>query len=166
MQASLHDIVVAMKGKDIQTAEQETGARKRTRRRRSHGRTRQRNTWTLKALGGKTIWDWMQLLIVPLALTGIGIYFTMQQNERQQQIEDQRTQEAQKIENQRAQAEQELAHQGAQDAALQAYLDQMSQLMLEGDLRGSEEGSEVRTLARARTRTVLARSLWCPPARC
>ncbi len=84
----------------------------------------------------KTLWDWLQLFIVPLALTAIGLWFAAQQDFRQQQIEEQR----------------------AQDAALQAYLDQMSQLMLEGGLlRGSEGGNEVRTLARARTRTVLAR---------
>ena len=47
--------------------------------------------------------------------------------------------------------------QRAQDDALQGYLDQMSSLLLEEDLRASEEGSEVRTLARARTLTVLGR---------
>jgi uncharacterized protein YjbI with pentapeptide repeats len=88
----------------------------------------------------------LQLLIVPLALAGIGFWFTAQQDFRQQQIEAERADSAKKIEEQRA-----------QDAALQAYLDQMSQLMLEGGLGGSEGGNEVRTLARARTQTVLAR---------
>ena len=41
--------------------------------------------------------------------------------------------------------------------ALQAHLDQLSSLLLEKDLRKSEEGSEVRTLARARTATVIQR---------
>jgi uncharacterized protein YjbI with pentapeptide repeats len=82
----------------------------------------------------KTLWDWLQLFIVPLALAAIGLWFSAQQDTRQQQLEEQR----------------------AQNAALQAYLDQMSQLMLQGDLlRSSEEDSEVRTLARARTQTVL-----------
>ena len=95
----------------------------------------------------KTLWDWLQLFIVPLALAAIGLWFAAQQEFRQQQIEEERTKSDQKIEEQRA-----------QDAALQAYLDQMSQLMLEGGLlRSSEGGNEVRTLARARTRTVLAR---------
>ena len=40
---------------------------------------------------------------------------------------------------------------------MQAYLDQMSTLLLEKNLRSSEEDSEVRTLARARTLTVLRR---------
>src|SRR5215203_4023897 len=97
-------------------------------------------------LRGKTVWDWLQLFIVPLALVLIGLVFSMQQDARQQQIE-----------NQRAEAERELAEQRAQDEALQAYLDQMGQLMLDKDLRGSEEESEVRTLARARTLTVLSR---------
>jgi uncharacterized protein YjbI with pentapeptide repeats len=69
-------------------------------------------------------------------LVGVGYWLTQQQDARQQQSEDRR----------------------AQDTALQAYLDQMSGLMI-GDepLRDSEEGSAVRTLARARTLTILVR---------
>jgi uncharacterized protein YjbI with pentapeptide repeats len=94
----------------------------------------------------KTLWDWLQLFIVPLALAAIGLWFAAQQDAQQQRIEAKRAESEQQIEEQRA-----------QDAALQAYLDQMSQLMLEGDLRSSKEHSEVRTLARARTQTVLGR---------
>jgi uncharacterized protein YjbI with pentapeptide repeats len=79
-------------------------------------------------------------------LSLITVVFAWQQDVRQQQIE-----------NQRAEAERELAQQRAQDESLQAYLDQMSTLMLEKDLRNSEDDSEVRTLARARTLTVLRR---------
>jgi uncharacterized protein YjbI with pentapeptide repeats len=111
--------------------------------------------WT--GFRGMTVRDWLDLLVVPLALVVIGFLFSVQQDARQQRIEDRRAQEAQKIENQRAQAERELAEQRAQDEALQAYLDQMSGLLLERDLRASEKGSEVRTLARARTLTVLER---------
>jgi uncharacterized protein YjbI with pentapeptide repeats len=94
----------------------------------------------------KTLWDWLQLFIVPLALTAIGLWFAAQQDAHQQQVEDKRAKSDRHIEEQRA-----------QEAALQAYLDQMSQLMLGGNLRSSNEGSEARTLARARTRTVLGR---------
>jgi hypothetical protein len=86
-------------------------------------------------LRGKTFWDWLQLLIVPLALVGIGFWLTTQQDAQQQLIEEQR----------------------ADDAALQANLDQMNNLLLEYNLRSSKENSEVRTLARARTLTVLGR---------
>src|SRR5215217_7955969 len=102
--------------------------------------------WTLREFGGKTLWDWLQLLIVPVVLSLITVVFAWQQDMRQDRVEDQR-----------AKAERELAEQRAQDEALQAYLDQMSGLLLERDLRASEKGSEVRTLARARTLTVLGR---------
>jgi uncharacterized protein YjbI with pentapeptide repeats len=100
--------------------------------------------WT--GFRGMTVRDWLDLLVVPLALVVISFLFTTQQDQRQQQIE-----------NRRAEAERELAEQRAQDEVLQAYLDQMSTLMLEKDLRNSEEDSEVRTLARARTLTVFRR---------
>jgi hypothetical protein len=83
----------------------------------------------------------LQVLIVPLVLVGIGLVFEMQQTAREER---------------RAEVERELAELRAQDEALQAYLDQMSDLLLAKDgLRESEESSEVRTLARARTITVL-----------
>jgi hypothetical protein len=61
------------------------------------------------------------------------------------------------IENQRAAAERVLAEQRAQDEALQAYLDQMSQLMLDRKLLEAESGDPVHTLAQARTSTVILR---------
>jgi hypothetical protein len=106
---------------------------------------------------GMTVREWLELLIVPVVLALITVVFTWQQNERQQDLEDQRVKQAQKIESQRAAAERDLAEQRAQDEALQAYLTQMSTLLLEKDLRESKEDSEVRTLARARTLTVLGR---------
>jgi hypothetical protein len=94
---------------------------------------------------GITLWDWLKLLIIPAVIAGGGIWFNQQQRER----------------------ELEVAAQRAQDDTLQAYLDQMGQLMLleEGDpvatkpkpLRKSAVGDEVRVLARARTLTVLRR---------
>jgi uncharacterized protein YjbI with pentapeptide repeats len=114
--------------------------------------------WT--GFGDKTFWDWLQLLsalAIPVVLAAAGLWFTAQQDLRQQNIENERAQQAQKIENQRAEAERELAEQRAQDEALQAYLDQMSHLLLEKDLRGSKEDGVVRTLARARTAAVIQR---------
>jgi uncharacterized protein YjbI with pentapeptide repeats len=103
--------------------------------------------WT--GFSDKKLWDWLQLLsalAIPIVLAAAGFWFTMQQDARQQLIE-----------NQRAKAERELAMRRAQDEALQAYFDQMNTLLLEKNLRESEEDSEVRTLARARTLTVLGR---------
>jgi len=91
---------------------------------------------------GMTVRNWLELLVVPLVLVGIGLLFEMQQASRQQAMEEQ---------------QQTLAEQRAQDEALQAYLDQMSSLLLENGLRSSQEDSEARTLARARTLAVLGR---------
>jgi hypothetical protein len=123
--------------------EQKKETRKRTWRRDSQPPTRQsKKAWTLRERWGKTVWEWMQLLIVPIALLLITVAFTWQQDARQQQIEDRR-----------AEAERKLAEQRAQDEALQAYLDQMSTLLLEKDL----SDDKVQTLIRARTVTVLSR---------
>jgi uncharacterized protein YjbI with pentapeptide repeats len=110
------------------------------------GEKQGRKPWALRNFGGKTLWDWLQLLVVPIVLSLITVAFAWQQSDHQQ-----------KIEATRAESERQIEEQRAQDAALQAYLDQMSQLMLERDLRSSKERSEESILARARTRTVLAR---------
>ena len=115
-----------------------------------------RKPWTLKEFGGKTVWDWLQLLsalAIPVVLAAAGLWFTAQQDDRQRDFEQQREQEARKVEDGRAKLERELEGQRTQDAALQAYLNQMSTLLLEKDLRDDK----VRTLLRARTLTVLGR---------
>src|SRR5215207_7631671 len=79
--------------------------------------------WT--GFGDKTFWDWLQLLsslAIPVVLATAGLWFTAQQDQRQEKIEDQR-----------AKSERQLEEQRAQDAALQGYLDQMSTLMLDTD---------------------------------
>jgi uncharacterized protein YjbI with pentapeptide repeats len=93
---------------------------------------------------GMTVRNWLELLVVPLVLLGIGLLFQIQQSE----VEQRRLEAAQHIEEQRA-----------QDEALQTYLEQMGQMLLDKDrpLRQSKEGDEVQLLARARTVTILRR---------
>jgi len=95
--------------------------------------------WGWTGFGKKTLWDWLQLLVVPAVLVLGGLLLTQAvtqaQNERQRAVEEQR----------------------AQDAALQAYLDEMGRMLIDEDLLGSEEGDNLRTLARAHTLTVLER---------
>jgi hypothetical protein len=97
--------------------------------------------WT--GFGDKTFWDWLQLLsalAIPVVLAAAGLWFTAQQDARQQKIEGRRADQAQRIENQRAQSEQEIEEQRTQDAALQAYLDEMSSLVIgKNSLRNSED---------------------------
>jgi uncharacterized protein YjbI with pentapeptide repeats len=96
----------------------------------------------------KTVWDWMQLLIVPVVLAIVTIVFTLYQEGRLSRIEQQRAQAALQVAEERARA-----------AELQDYLDQMGSLLLNKDrpLRQSKKGDEVRSIARARTLTILER---------
>jgi uncharacterized protein YjbI with pentapeptide repeats len=101
---------------------------------------RQSKPWTLKERWGKTYWDWMDLLLVPILILILTVVFTLYQDFRQNQREDKRIRQAQKIENQRA-----------QDLTLQGYLDQMSTLVLE-----DQKSDKVQVLMRARTLTALS----------
>src|SRR5829696_4872809 len=101
---------------------------------------------------GMTVRDWLPIvgaLLVPLVIA-LGIWAI--------------TWQLDKLENQRAEAERELAEQRAQDEVLQAYLDQMSQLILDRNLleveQGNpvhEQGDPVHTLAQALTSTAILR---------
>ncbi|EFH81064.1 pentapeptide repeat-containing protein [Ktedonobacter racemifer] len=95
---------------------------------------------------GKTLWDWMQLLIIPavLAIGGYVFTFTTSRNERA-------------AAEKHAEAEREIASDNQREAALQAYLDNISELLLHDNLRSSKTNDEVRNIARIRTLTVLPR---------
>jgi uncharacterized protein YjbI with pentapeptide repeats len=108
-------------------------------------------------IADKEFWDYLELLIVPAALA-FGVYWLNRTQDIRQQEADRFQQQLQLEHNQMQQDRAlETVNQQQQDAALRAYLDQMSQLLLDKyrPLRQSEEGDEVRTLARARTLTVL-----------
>jgi uncharacterized protein YjbI with pentapeptide repeats len=94
-----------------------------------------RRSWT--GFQGKTVWDFLQLLIVPLMLVAIGFWFTTQQDTRQQQFENQRS----------------------QDTALQAYFDSMTTLLIDEhgtQLRKLAPDTAVERLIQARTDTLFA----------
>jgi hypothetical protein len=88
----------------------------------------------------RPLWDWLELLIVPVVLAGGGLWFNVQQTEREQRIANDR----------------------AQDEALQAYLDHMSGMLIppskdQPSLYKALPGDSFRSVARARTLTVLPR---------
>ena len=90
--------------------------------------------------------DWLQLLIIPLLIFFLGIGFTYVQNQTSLQI-------AQANRNKDLQ----IANDQQQDAALQTYLNGMSDLLLTKQLRESGKNDEVRNVARATTLAVLHR---------
>lgn len=103
-----------------------------------------RPLWRWTGLGEKKLWDWLELLIVP-AVLAIGAFCLEKQADQRQQDST----------NQRYEQEQRIASDRYQQETLKAYLDQMTELLLEKNLRKPEPGSEVRSIARARTLTAL-----------
>jgi uncharacterized protein YjbI with pentapeptide repeats len=91
---------------------------------------------------GKTLWDWMQLVFIPLVLFFIARYFSAR--------ETRRTEEQRKIER-------EQATQYQQEEILQTYLDKMQHLLLEKDLLTSKEGTPIANFARTLTLLTLQR---------
>lgn len=78
---------------------------------------------------GKTFWDWLQLLIIPLVLAVAALLFNFANSRTEQKIA---------LDKQR-------------EDLLQAYLDRISDLLLKEKLRSSEVDDEVRNVARVRT---------------
>jgi len=93
----------------------------------------------------KTLWDWLQLLIVPFMLVIGGFWLSQLQKSREQRATTQRDK-----------TEHEIATDNQRAAALQVYIDRMSELFMEKHLRDSQPEDEVRTIARVRTLTVLS----------
>src|SRR5215213_1617751 len=157
-------MMVAMaEGTDKSTPKQEDAVRKRMRRSGSLQRTQQRKARTRRDLGRMTLREWLPIVgaLLVSVVIALGIWGITWQLEK---LENQRARQAQKLENQRAEAERELAEQRAQDEALQAYLDQMSQLILDRKLLEVEQGDPVHapgdpvhTLAQASTSTAILR---------
>ncbi len=80
----------------------------------------------------KTLWDWLQLLIIPLVLAVVALLFNRATTRTEQKI----------------------ALDKQSEDLLQAYLDRMSELLLEKSLATSPS-EEARNVARVRTITIL-----------
>lgn len=90
--------------------------------------------WTGFQANGK-LWDWLQLLSAPVFVLALPFLFRGQRNQADLQVADDQKQEA----------------------ALQAYQEYICALLLDKNLSGSQPGSEVREVARARTLAALRR---------
>jgi len=93
---------------------------------------------------GKTLWDWLQLFIVPIILAIGGFWFSqIQKHNEQKAIE------------QREKTDREAVSENQREAALQTYFDRMSELLLKEQLSKSKRDDEIQIIARTRTLTVL-----------
>ncbi len=92
---------------------------------------------------GKALWDWLQLLIIPLVLAVAALLFNFANTRTEHQIAQQRYEQ-----------DQQIALDKQHEDLLQAYLDRIAELLLKESLRTSPS-EEVRNVARVRTITVL-----------
>lgn len=105
--------------------------------------------WT--GFSGKTLWDWLQLLIIPLILASATISFGWGQAHLAD-VQHQQDQQSANLQHDRDQAN-TLDQQRA--AILQTYLDNMQDLLLNHNLLNVKSDNEVAVLARARMLTAL-----------
>jgi len=93
----------------------------------------------------KTLWDWLQLLVIPVVLAVAGYRF----NSAQQRRANERADELERRADERA-------HNKEQETILQTYLDQMKDLLLHENLL-EPHNEKVRRVARVQTSTTLRR---------
>ncbi|MFC1997047.1 pentapeptide repeat-containing protein [Chloroflexota bacterium] len=92
----------------------------------------------------KTLWDLLDLLIVPGLLAIVVVWFNWQQKKRELEIEDNRKKQELEIEADRQREE-----------ALQNYLSTMSTLLIDKDLITSKNEDVIRKVARSQTLATL-----------
>jgi hypothetical protein len=97
---------------------------------RSHG-----YTWIDSGFEGKTIWNWLELLIIPGTLAVVAII----------------------LDNRERKADRELTRDNQREAALQNYFDVMTRLILDKGLKKPDSEDDVRDIARVKTLTTLER---------
>jgi uncharacterized protein YjbI with pentapeptide repeats len=103
----------------------------------------------------KTLWDWMQLLIVPLILAVGAVWFNWNQKKVEQELADKRAEIDREVADKRAEIDREIAIDRQRQTALDAYYDKMAEFLLDKGLRASDENAEIRAVARARTLATL-----------
>jgi Pentapeptide repeats (8 copies) len=126
---------------------------------------------------GKTMWDWLGLLLVPvmiLGATGALIYFEEQREnkragallevERERaealaeallEVERERSEALLEVENRRAQVQQQIEDDRVRQSVLQSYIQDMTELLLDKGLATAGPSLPVRRIARSSTLTAV-----------
>src|ERR1700740_190017 len=87
--------------------------------------------WTETGFLNKTLWDWLQLLIVPFVLAVGGLLFNFATSKTDQDIAERRYQ-----------TDQIIAQDNQRETLLQIYLDRISELLLNQDFPDRELNSQ------------------------
>lgn len=102
--------------------------------------------WHWTGFADKTLWDWLQLMVVPLVLAALAFALNSFQDER-----DQRREEG------RARLQRSITLDERREDTLRAYLQDMSELLIQRRLGSSDQLSPTRSVARTLTLTTLRR---------
>jgi hypothetical protein len=106
----------------------------------------------------RTLYDWLQLLIIPvvIAVAGYAINLTISRSE--QDATERRANTDRYLAQTNADVEREIAYENQQNEAVKSYIDDISQLILHDDLpEVLDTKNPARLIARIRTLTMLAR---------
>jgi hypothetical protein len=102
--------------------------------------------WGWTGFAGNTVWDWLSLLVTPVTIAVASLAFNAQQGQRSLEASEQQHRTTLQLE-----------HARQQEAALDAYLEHMAHLLVDGHLKEAPPGDQVRAEARARTLATLQR---------
>jgi hypothetical protein len=97
----------------------------------------------------KTLWEWLGLLVVPTILAAGGFLLNRLQKQHEDRLQQQQKEHEEQIERAQREREESAALQRAQDEALRAYLDQMSNLMVDREMRKKPDDPDLRRSAQA-----------------
>jgi hypothetical protein len=108
-------------------------------------------------VANKKAWNWLDVLVFPVVLAVGAAWYQETEQERDRQRENEQQDRERRETKARKNLQDEIEERRAQDAALQAYLDHMSALLIDKGLREDpDEYASVRVAARARTLAVLS----------
>jgi hypothetical protein len=107
----------------------------------------------------KTLWDWLQLLIVPLVLALAAFALNAAQSDRDREQEKRRADQERRLEERRAARDRASAEDRAREETLRTYIQQMSDLITRHGVQSSrgQAGADTATLARTLTLVALRR---------
>src|SRR5258708_22001663 len=88
-----------------------------------------RFAWSGTGFQGKTVWDWLQLLIIPFALALVALFFNLVNTRTERQRAQKRYEQDKEIAEKRYKQDKEIALDKQREDLLQAYLDRMSDLL-------------------------------------
>lgn len=92
----------------------------------------------------RTLWDWLELLIIPAVLAFAALFFNRAERKNELKMAEERTR-----------SDRAIAADYMQEDLLQAYIDHMTELLLDKGLRTSAPDDEIRYIVRTRSLTAL-----------